>query len=424
VNTQNSRHSSDRLGVLIPGLGAVATTLIAGVFAVRKGLALPIGSLSEMGKIQKDKASPLVLIKDLLPLAPLENICFGGWDIFPDNAFATAEEAKVVPRELLSKLREEMEKVQPMPAVFDTRFVRRLDGPHKKRGANHWELAEAVREDIRRFKKENGCNRLVMIWCASTEVYTPLNEEHDSIAAFEDALRAGSPSISPSMIYTYAAIKEGVPYANGAPTPGVNLRALQSLAQEMSVPLAGSDFKTGQTLLKTVLAPGFKARLLGVEGWYSMNILGNRDGEVLLDPGSLKAKEVSKLGVLDSILDADAYPELYGKMEHRVNIDFYKVRGDNKESWDNIDLIGWLGQPMQIKVNLLARDSILAAPLALDLVRFLDLAARFGGKGVQDWLSFYWKQPIPPTAGQAENDLFLQKTMLEDTLRSLAHLAT
>jgi myo-inositol-1-phosphate synthase len=408
-----------KLAVLTPGMGAVATTLFAGVEAVKKGMAEPVGSYTQMGKIRLGKRTEnrWSLVKDLVPLAGLNDIVFGGWDLFPDNAYEAASHAKVLEKDLLEQLKEPLSKIVPMPAVFDREFVKRIDGPNVKKAATKWDLAQMLREDIKNFMKQNGCDRAVMVWCASTEVYTPATEVHASLKTFEEGLKNNDPAISPSQIYTYAALMERVPYANGSPNVSVEMPCLQELAQEMATPICGSDFKTGQTLLKTVIAPGLRNRQLGVAGWYSTNILGNRDGEVLDDPGSFKSKEVSKTGVLDQILSAERYPELYKDISHVVRINYYPPRGDNKEGWDNIDIFGWLGYPMQIKVNFLCRDSILAAPLVLDLALFMDLASRAKMRGIQEWLSFYFKAPVVKQGLQPEHDLSVQLLKLENTLR-------
>ena len=408
-----------KLAVLTPGMGAVATTLFAGVEAVKKGIAEPVGSYTQMGKIRLGKRTEnrWSLVKDLVPLAGLNDIVFGGWDLFPDNAYEAASHAKVLEKDLLEQLKEPLSKIVPMPAVFDREFVKRIDGPNVKKAATKWDLAQMLREDIKNFMKQNGCDRAVMVWCASTEVYTPATEVHASVKTFEEGLKNNDPAISPSQIYTYAALMERVPYANGSPNVSVEMPCLQELAQEMATPICGSDFKTGQTLLKTVIAPGLRNRQLGVAGWYSTNILGNRDGEVLDDPGSFKSKEVSKTGVLDQILSAERYPELYKDISHVVRINYYPPRGDNKEGWDNIDIFGWLGYPMQIKVNFLCRDSILAAPLVLDLALFMDLASRAKMRGIQEWLSFYFKAPVVKQGLQPEHDLSVQLLKLENTLR-------
>ncbi len=408
-----------KLAVLTPGMGAVATTLFAGVEAVKKGLAEPVGSYTQMGKIRLGKRTEnrWSLVKDLVPLAGLNDIVFGGWDLFPDNAYEAASHAKVLEKDLLEQLKEPLSKIVPMPAVFDRDFVKRLDGPNVKKAATKWDLAQMLREDIKTFMKQNGCDRAVMVWCASTEVYTPATEVHASVKSFEEGLKNNDPAISPSQIYTYAALMERVPYANGSPNVSVEMPCLQELAQEMATPICGSDFKTGQTLLKTVIAPGLRNRQLGVAGWYSTNILGNRDSEVLDDPGSFKSKEVSKTGVLDQILSAERYPELYKDISHVVRINYYPPRGDNKEGWDNIDIFGWLGYPMQIKVNFLCRDSILAAPIVLDLALFMDLASRAKMRGIQEWLSFYFKAPVVKQGLQPEHDLSVQLLKLENTLR-------
>lgn len=411
--------SKGKLAILTPGMGAVATTLYAGVIAVNKGIAQPIGSHTQMGKIRLGKRTEnrYANVKDLVPLANLKDVVFGGWDIFPENAYEAAAHAKVLEPSLLEQVKDELSKIKPMKAVFDQNFVKRLEGSYIKTGKTKMDLAEQLRQDIRDFLKNNGCDRAVMVWCASTEVYTPATSVHQSVKAFEEGLRNNDPSISPSQIYTYAAIKERVPYANGSPSLSVEMPCLQELAQEMACPIAGSDFKTGQTLIKTVLAPGLRNRQLGVAGWYSTNILGNRDGEVLDDPGSFKAKEVSKSGVLEDIFSKELYPELYSNISHVVRINYYPPRGDNKEGWDNIDIFGWLGYPMQIKVNFLCRDSILAAPVALDLALYMDLAGRAGMRGIQEWLSFYLKAPITKAGLKPEHDLSVQLLKLENTLR-------
>ena len=400
-------------------MGAVSTTTIAGVLAIRRGLAKPIGSLTQMGTVRlgkrTDGRSPL--IKDFVPLASLDEVVFGGWDIFEDNAYEAAKTAGVLEASLLDQIKPELEQIRPMSAVFDRRYVKRLDGPNVKKGKNKLEMAEALREDMRRFKKDNGLDRLVMVWCGSTEVYLTESPVHASVAAFEKGLEASDDAIPSSMIYAYAAIKEGIPYANAAPNLSADVPALLELAAQTGSPLAGKDLKTGQTWIKTVVAPGLKARLLGVEGWYSTNILGNRDGEVLDDPESFKTKEESKKSVLDYILQPNLYPDLYDKLCHVVRINYYPPRGDNKEGWDNIDLFGWLGYPMQLKINFLCRDSILAAPIVLDVALFLDLAKRTGMSGIQEWLSFYFKSPMAAPGLYPEHDLFIQLMKLKNTLR-------
>jgi myo-inositol-1-phosphate synthase len=414
--------ANGRLAVLLPGLGAVATTLIAGVEAVKRGLAKPIGSLTQMGTVRlgkrTEKRSPL--IRELVPLAALDDVRFGAWDVFPDDAYESARHAAVLETGLLEELRTALAAIHPMSAVFSPEYVRRLDGPNVKRGKNKLELGEALREDIRRFMRQHDCARAVMVWCASTEVYLQPSAVHGELARFEKAMAANDAAITPSMVYAWAALKEGVPFANGAPNLTVDVPALQQLAKKAGVPIAGKDFKTGQTMMKTVLAPALKARLLGLQGWFSTNILGNRDGEVLDDPGSFKTKEVSKLSVLEHILQPELYPDLYGNFDHKVQIHYYRPRGDNKEGWDNIDIVGWLGYPMQIKVNFLCRDSILAAPVALDIALFLDLAHRAGLAGIQEWMSFYFKSPMVAEGLYPEHDLFIQLTKLKNTLRHLA----
>ena len=414
------KEASGKLGILLPGMGAVATTFIAGVLAVRKGIGLPIGSLTQLGHIRIGKRTDGVspAIKDYVSLAKLDDIVFGGWDIFPDNAYQAAMRAGVLDEHKhLAPLRAELEAIKPMPAVFEQAYVKKLTGPNVKKGTSKMNLAEQLMEDIKTFKASNGCDRLVAVWCGSTEVYRKPTEVHSTLAKFEEGLRNSHDDIAPSQIYAYACLKLGVPYANGAPNLSVDTPALLELARKQQLPIAGKDFKTGQTLMKTILAPGFKARLLGLDGWYSTNILGNRDGEVLDDPESFKSKEVTKLGVIDHILQPDLYPKLYGKVSHVVRINYYPPRGDNKEGWDNIDIVGWLGYPMQIKVNFLCRDSILAAPIVLDLALFMDFAHRAGMSGIQEWLSFYWKSPMTPEGLYPEHDLFIQLMKLKNTLR-------
>ena len=403
---------------MLVGLGAVSTTFIAGVLAVRKGIARPIGSLTQMGTVRLGKRTEArsPLIKDFLPLAGLDDLVFGGWDIFEDNCYEAATTAGVLEKELLDQVRPEMEAISPWPAVFDRRYVKRLDGPNVKKGANKRELAEQLIADIRRFKAEQQCDRLVMMWCGSTEIFMQESPAHESLEAFEKALEANDEMIPSSMVYAYAALKEGIPYGNAAPNLTTDTQALLQLAERTRSPVAGKDLKTGQTLMKTIIAPGLKARLIGVKGWYSTNILGNRDGEVLDDPESFKTKEESKKSVLDYILQPHLYPELYGDVCHVVRINYYPPRGDNKGGWDAIDIFGWMGYPMQIKVDFLCRDSILAAPIVLDLALFLDLAQRAGQSGNQEWLSFYWKSPHAG-ANPPEHDIFIQQTKLKNTLR-------
>jgi len=413
--------SDGKLGVLIPGLGAVATTFIAGALSVRNRLTQPIGSLTQMGTIRigkrTDKNSPL--IKDFVPVTDLDDLVFGGWDIFEDNTYDAALKAGVLSKDHLTPLKEEMEVIRPMSAVFDRRYVKNLDGPNVKKAATKWDLAQMLMEDIQRFKEKHGCSRMVMIWCGSTEVFIPEAEGHASIEALEEGLKANDDDIPSSMIYAYAAIKMGIPYANGAPNLSADVVALEELAKQFAVPIAGKDFKTGQTLMKTILAPGLKTRLLGISGWFSTNILGNRDGEVLDDPESFKTKETSKLSVLEHILQPDLYPELYKDLYHKVRINYYPPRGDNKEGWDNIDIFGWMGYPMQIKIDFLCRDSILAAPIVLDLALLLDLAKRSEMYGIQEWLSFYFKSPHHARGLYPEHDIFIQKMKLKNTLRYL-----
>jgi myo-inositol-1-phosphate synthase len=408
-----------KLGVLLVGLGAVSTTTIAGVMAIRKGLAKPIGSLTQMGTIRLGKRTEARAprIKDFVPLAGLDDIVFGGWDIFEEDCYAAARTAGVLEQSQLDQVRAELEAVKPMPAVFDRRYVKRLDGPNVKKGKNKRDLAEQLVADIRAFKSKHNCDRLVMIWVGSTEVYMKETAAHASVASFEKALEQNDESIPSSMIYAYAALREGLPFANAAPNLTADVPAMLELAARMKSPLAGNDMKTGQTLIKTIIAPGLKARLLGVKGWYSTNILGNRDGEVLDDPESFKTKEESKKSALEYIFQPHLYPDLYQDLCHVVRINYYPPRGDNKEGWDNIDLIGWLGYPMQLKINFLCRDSILAAPIVLDSVLFLDLAKRAGMSGIQEWLSFYFKSPMHAPEVYPEHDLFIQLMKLKNTLR-------
>ncbi len=413
--------ASGKLGVLTPGMGAVATTFIAGVMAARKELALPIGSLTQMGTIRLGKRTEArnPHIKEFAPLADLDNLAFGGWDVYEDNVYEAAIEAKVLERGLVEALKPELEKIKPMKAVFDKSYVRNLDGTNVKTGATKMELAAQLMEDIRRFKAENNCDRLVMVWCASTEAYTETSSVHETLEAFEEGLRLNDPRIAPSMIYAYASLKMGVPFANGAPNLTCDIPAIVELAHKMRVPIGGKDFKTGQTLMKTIVAPGLHARALGVRGWFSSNILGNRDGAVLDAPENFKTKEVSKGNVLDGIFDAELQPELYGDIYHKIRINYYPPHGDNKESWDNIDIFGWLGYPMQIKINFLCRDSILAAPIVLDLALFMDFAHRAGLLGIQEWLSFYFKAPQTAPGLPPQHDIFKQLSKLENTLRYL-----
>jgi len=413
-----------KLGVMIPGMGAVATTFVAGIEAVRKGISTPIGSLTQMGTIRLGKRtegrSPK--IQDFVPLAKLNDLVFTGWDIFEDDMYSAARNAGVLDVSLLDQVKPFLSRIKPRKAVFDKNYVKKLDGPNVKKGKNKMDLAEQLRDDIRDFKKSSGAERLVMIWCGSTETFIKPGKVHKSIETFEKGLLASDASIAPSMIYAYAALKEGVPFANGAPNLTVDIGAMLELSKQTEAPICGKDYKTGQTLIKTILAPGFKARMIGLNGWFSTNILGNRDGEVLDDPGSFKTKEESKLSVLEHILQPQLHPELYGNICHKVRINYYPPRGDNKEGWDNIDIFGWLGYPMQIKVDFLCRDSILAAPIVLDLVLFLDLAKRSSqlrGIGIQEWLSFYFKSPMTPPGLYPEHDLFIQSMKLKNTLRHL-----
>lgn len=415
------KHPDGRLGVLIVGLGAVSTTFIAGLSAIRRGNCPAIGSLTQMGTIRLGKRTEeqTPLIKEFVPLANLEDLVIGAWDIFPDNGYEAAQKAGVISPEDLKRYQKDLELIKPMKGVFQRDYVKKLDGTYIKEGNSKWEWAEKLREDIREFKTRSKADRLVMIWAASTEVFLQEAQVHRSIESFEAGLKANDPLIAPSMIYAYAALMEGVPFANGAPNLTADILALEELAKVKGVPIVGKDFKTGQTLMKTILAPGFKARLIGLSGWFSTNILGNRDGEVLDDPESFKTKEESKLGVLDYILQPKLYPDLYGNLYHKVRINYYPPRGDNKEGWDNIDIFGWMGYPMQIKIDFLCRDSILAAPIVLDLILFLDLAQRSGMKGIQEWLSFYFKSPMHARTVYPEHDLFIQLMKLKNTLRWL-----
>ncbi len=411
-----------KLGILCVGLGAVASTFMAGVENVRRGKAKPFGSLTQMGTIRLGKRTDkrVPLIKDFVPLADLKDLVFGAWDPVPDNAYQAALTCGVLDKhEHVEPIADFLKSIAPMPAAFDQYYVKRLHGTNVKRGQNKADLAEQIRADIRSFKQTHGCARMVVVWCASTEVFIVPGAAHQTLAAFEQAMVNNDPSIAPSMLYAYAALMEGVPFANGAPNLTCDFPAIEQLAKDRGVAIGGKDFKTGQTMVKTVLAPMFKARMLGVAGWYSTNILGNRDGEVLDDPESFKTKEESKLGVLDYILQPDLYPELYGQLYHKVRINYYPPRGDNKEGWDNIDIFGWLGYPMQIKVDFLCRDSILAAPLVLDLALFFDLAQRSGMIGIQEWLSFYFKSPQSAPGLYPEHDLFIQQTKMKNTLRYL-----
>ncbi|MCH2415865.1 MAG: inositol-3-phosphate synthase [Acidimicrobiales bacterium] len=411
--------ASGRLGVLTPGLGAVATTFIAGVIAARKGLAVPIGSVSQMAHIRLGKRGEgrNPLIRDFVPLAGLDDLVFGGWDPISSNVLEAARTCGVLDEKDIAPVSSELEGIVAMDAVFDNRWVKKLDGKRVKNLNSKWDQAQALMEDIEKFRADNECDRLVMVWCGSTEAFQEASAVHETVDSFEAGLKSNDENIAPSQIYAYAAIMSGVPFANGAPNLALDIPCMVELAKSRGVPVAGKDFKTGQTLMKTLLAPGLKARMLGLRGWFSTNILGNRDGEVLDDPDNFKTKEVSKLGVLDTILQPDSYPDLYGDIDHVVRINYYPPRGDNKEGWDNIDIFGWLGYPMQIKVDFLCRDSILAAPIVLDLALFLDLAARADQSGVQEWLSFYLKAPQASTDAGPEHDIFIQQTKLKNTLR-------
>jgi myo-inositol-1-phosphate synthase len=413
-----------KLGVMIPGMGAVATTFVAGVEAVRKGLAKPIGSLTQMGTIRLGKRTDgrHPRVKEFVPLAGLDDLVFTGWDIFEDDMYTAATKAGVLERSLLDPIKPFLSSIKPRKAVFDHNYVKKIDGPNIKKGKNKMELAEQVRADIQDFRKTSGATRLITIWCGSTESFITPTAAHQSVKAFEKAMVQNDENIAPSMVYAYASLMEGVPFANGAPNLTVDIPVMHELSRRNEAPICGKDYKTGQTLIKTILAPGFKARMIGLNGWFSTNILGNRDGEVLEDPGSFKTKEESKLSVLEHILQPEVYPELYGNFTHKVRINYYPPRGDNKEGWDNIDIFGWLGYPMQIKVDFLCRDSILAAPIVLDLVLFLDLAQRTSelrGIGIQEWLSFYFKSPMTAPGLYPEHDLFIQLMKLKNTLRHL-----
>jgi myo-inositol-1-phosphate synthase len=421
--TENVRiaPAQGKLGVLIPGIGAVSTTFMAGVEAIKRGLAQPVGSLTQLATIRLGKRteSRTPYIRDFVPLSTLDDLVYGGWDIYDDSAYDAAVHAKVLDRSLLDQVKEPLDAIKPMKAVFDPNYVKRINGPHVKDARNNMDKARMLMDDIQRFKTENRCDRLVMIWCGSTEVFHRAADAacHQSIKAFEEGLCNNDPEIAPSQIYAYAALQSGVPFGNGAPNLTTDTPALLELAREKNVPICGKDFKTGQTFMKTLIAPGLKARMLGMNGWFSTNILGNRDGEVLDDPGSFKSKEETKLSVLDQILQPELYPALYKDLFHCVRINYYPPRGDAKEGWDNIDIFGWLGYPMQIKVDFLCRDSILAAPIVLDLVLFLDLAQRAGMRGIQEWLSFYFKAPMTAPGLYPEHDIFIQLMKLKNTLR-------
>ena len=421
VKTRKIRPAEGKLGVLLVGLGAVATTFVAGVENVRRGRAKPIGSLTQMATIRLGRRTEhrAPLIKDFVPLAALDDLVFGAWDPIPDDAYESAKVAGVLDGHHIEPIADFLKSIKPMPAVFDQAYVKRLTGTNVKAGKTKRDLAEQLRADIRAFKQHNGCDRLVLVWCASTEIFIQPGPAHGSLAAFEKAMDANDPAIAPSMLYAWAALMEGVPFANGAPNLTVDIKAIQELAEQKHVAISGKDFKTGQTMVKTVVSPMLKARMLGLSGWYSTNILGNRDGEVLDDPESFKTKEESKLGVLEHILQPTMYPDLYGKIYHKVRINYYPPRGDNKEGWDNIDIFGWLGYPMQIKIDFLCRDSILAAPIVLDLALFSDLAQRAGMSGIQEWISFYFKSPMAAPGLAPEHDLFIQHTKLKNTLRWL-----
>jgi myo-inositol-1-phosphate synthase len=408
-----------KLGVLIPGIGAVSTTFIAGVEAIKRGMAVPVGSLTQLATIRLGKRTDnrTPMIKDFVPLAGLDDLVFGGWDIYEDTAYEAAANARVLEAPQLEKLKEPLSAIKPMKAVFDQEYVKRINGPNVKEGGSKMDKAEMLMEDIRNFQETNGVSRSVMIWCGSTEVFHRPAAVHQTLKDFECGLMKNDPEIAPSQIYAYAALKSGIPFANGAPNLTTDMPALLELARERNIPVCGKDFKTGQTFMKTLIAPGLKARMLGLSGWFSTNILGNRDGEVLEDPGSFKSKEETKLSVLDQILQPKLHPELYKDFYHAVRINYYPPRGDAKEGWDNIDIFGWLGYPMQIKIDFLCRDSILAAPLVLDLVLFMDLAQRSGMRGIQEWLSFYFKAPMHAPGLYPEHDIFIQLMKLKNTLR-------
>jgi myo-inositol-1-phosphate synthase len=415
------KNNNEKLGILIPGMGAVASTFICGVIACNKGLSKPIGSMTQMGSIRLGKRSEnrSPLIKDFVPVADMKNLVFGGWDIADENLYETSIRSKVLETSLLEDLKPDLEKIRVFKAVFDQNFVRRLSGDWVKTGKNKMDLAEQVMDDIKEFNSNSGATSNVMIWCGSTEIYMKPSDVHSTLEKFEEGLRQSHEEIAPSMIYAYASLKLGIPFANGAPNLSIDIPALEELSSRTQSPIAGKDFKTGQTLMKTILAPGLKARQLGINGWFSTNILGNRDGQVLDDPDAFKTKEESKLGVLDTILEPEKNPDLYKDIFHKVRINYYPPRGDDKEGWDNIDIFGWLGYPMQIKVDFLCRDSILAAPIVLDLVLFLDLAKRSGMSGLQEWLSFYFKSPMAPSGLMPEHDLFVQLAKLKNTLRHI-----
>lgn len=418
----NVKPANGKLGIICVGLGAVTSTFMVGTLMARKGLAEPIGSLSQLAKIRVGKGSEKQYkkIKDVVSLASLDDIVFGAWDIFPDNAYESALHAEVLKQKDIDPVKDELVKIKPMKAVFDHNFVKRLNGTNIKEGNNRWELMEQVRADIRNFKAENQCDRIVVIWAASTEIYIPMSDEHKSLASLEKAMKEDNRQvISPSMCYAYAAIAEGCPFIMGAPNLCLDIPAMWEFSEKMNVPIAGKDFKTGQTMMKTVLAPALKTRMLGLRGWFSTNILGNRDGEVLDDPDNFKTKEVSKLSVIETILDGEEYPKLYKDIYHKVRINYYPPRNDDKEGWDNLDIFGWMGYPMQIKVDFLCKDSILAAPLLLDLVLFSDLAKRAGMSGIQTWLSFYLKSPMHDFEHKPVHDLSEQFAMLKNKLREL-----
>ena len=424
MKQSNVKPTNGKLGIMCIGLGAVTTTVIAGVLMSRKGLSQPIGSFACQGIMRLGKGREKIYkeVKDIVPIADLNDIVFGAWDIYPENAYEAAIKAAVLKQSDIEPIKNELENIRPIPALFDKNYATNIDGPNIKKGDNRWKLTEQVREDIKQFKAKNNCERVVVIWIASTEKYIPRdNVVHESLQTFEEAMKANDVQrIAPSMCYAYAAMREECPFIMGAPNLCIDIPAMWELANEMKVPIAGKDFKSGQTMMKTVLAPAFFTRQLGVTGWFSTNILGNRDGIVLDNPDNFETKRRSKMSAVENILDSNIYPELYSEIYHKVRINYYPPRGDEKESWDNIDIFGWMGYPMTIKVNFLCRDSILAAPLALDLALFSDLALRAGYYGIQEFLSFYSKAPIHEDDKTAIHDLFKQFAMLKNAIRTMA----
>jgi len=423
MKKEEIKKAEGKLAVLTPGMGAVTSTLIAGVEMAKKGLGKPFGSITQMQRIRLGKRyeNRNPLIKEFVSLADLNDIVFGGWDIYDDTVYEAALKCEVFSKEQLLPVKDELSSIKPMPAVFDKKFVKNLNPTIMKKAKTKMDLAGMLMDDIKNFCSKNKVQRSVVVWAASTEVLVEETEVHKSLKNFEEGLKKNSPDISPSMIYAYAALKMKIPYANGAPNLSVDIPALVELSEINGVPIAGKDFKTGQTLMKTIIAPGLKARMLGIRGWYSTNILGNRDGLVLDDVGSFKTKEKSKKSVLNTILEPELYPDLYSNLYHKVKIDYYPPRGDAKEGWDNIDIFGWMNMPMQIKINFLCRDSILAAPVMLDILLFLDFAQRAGLKGIQEWMSFFFKSPMHRPDLKPENDLFIQHIKLKNTLRLLMH---